>query len=176
VWPAGVDENYWQSTNTRQRNTVLIYNKRMTQMASKLFSVLSKSGFRCEVINYGDLRKDRYQIHQFRSSLNRACACVMLTLDEPQGIAASEAWSMDVPTFAYRAPGYEAVETVPYLTPETGAYWSSIEGLLALLKGMPLADFKPRNWLLANMTDTVCAARLIALVDQIHAGRLTQPL
>jgi hypothetical protein len=98
----------------------------------------------------------------------------MLTLDEPQGIAASEAWSMDVPTLAYRAPGYEAVETVPYLTPATGAYWSAIEELIAVLKGVPLADFKPRSWVLTNMTDTVCAAKLIALVDQNHIERLTQ--
>ncbi len=174
VWPAGVDENYWHSTDACPRDTVLIYNKRMAQWASKLFSILSKSGFRCEVINYGDHRKDRYRLHQFRSALNRAYACVMLTLDEPQGIAASEAWSMDVPTLVYRAPGYEVVETVPYLTPATGAYWSAIEELVAILKGVPLADFKPRSWVLTNMTDTACAAKLMALVDQNHIERLAQ--
>jgi hypothetical protein len=175
VWPAGVDENYWHSTSVGQRNTVLIYNKRMAELATQLSSVLAKNGFQCEVINYGDHRKDRYRLHQLRSALDRANACVMLTLDEPQGIVAAEVWSMNVPTLAYRAPGYETVETLPYLSPDTGSYWSSIEELVTLLKTLPRAAYRPRSWVLANMTDAICAAKLVALVNDSHVRHSTFP-
>jgi hypothetical protein len=169
VWPAGVDETYWHRQDASPRKIVLIYNKRMPELAAQLFSALNARGFACEVIHYSGQRKSRYRLHQFRSALARAGVCVMLTLDEPQGLAAAEAWSMDVPTLAYRAPGYEGVGTVPYLTAETGSYWSSIDDLIVQLRGAPAAGFTPRRWVLANMTDAVCAAQLMALVRS-HAA------
>jgi hypothetical protein len=170
IWscPSGVDENYWRSTGTFHRNRVLIYNKRMELLARELAIFLCKSGFQCDVLNYGEHRKDKYRLHQFRSALNQTFVCVMLTLDEPQGIAAAEAWSMDVPTLAYRMPGYENVATVPYLTSATGGYWSSTEELLALLRQLPFANFRPRSWVLTNMTDAICAAKLMDLVNQFQ--------
>jgi hypothetical protein len=167
IWPAGVDERYWHFTGRGPRNTVLIYNKRMPDLAGRLFSVLSMHGFQCEVINYGERRANKYRPHQFRSALSRAAACVMLTIDEAQGLAAAEAWSMDVPTLIYRSPDREAVATVPYLTSATGRYWSSIEELVMLLRDTPADGFKPRDWVLANMTDAVCAAQLMTLVRSL---------
>jgi hypothetical protein len=34
-----------------------------------------------------------------------------------------------------------------------------------------LAKIQPRDWVLANMTDKVCAAQLMASVDSISAER-----
>jgi hypothetical protein len=167
VWPAGVDAAYWRHSGTPARSTVLIYNKRMPELAGQLRAALAARGFACEVIHYSDRRKGKYRLHRFRAALSRAAACVMLTLDEPQGLAAAEAWSMDVPTLAYRSPGYEAVATVPYLTAATGAYWSTIEELVGLLRAAPAAGYRPRDWILANMTDAACAAQLMALVESL---------
>jgi hypothetical protein len=169
VWPAGVDEKYWLAPSGKtERTTVLIYNKRMTQLAIELDAALAAHGFHCEVINYGEHRRERYRPHQFRSALNKARACVLLTLDETQGLAAAEAWSMDVPTLAYRAPGRENIQTVPYLNSAVGAYWSSTDELIQLLHNLHNAKFRPRDWLLANMTDAVCAAKLMALVEKLR--------
>jgi len=85
---------------------VLIYNKRMSELAGKLMRNLRGRGLRCRLINYGDRRGEKYALHRFKAELDRAYACVFLTLDEPQGIAACEAWSMDVPTLAHWAAGY----------------------------------------------------------------------
>lgn len=171
VWPAGVDENYWRPTGRGERTNVLIYNKRMPELARRLAVDLGKAGFRCEAINYGDHRRDKYRLYQFRAALDRAFVCVLLTENEPQGIFATEAWSMDVPTMAYRLPNLETVDTVPYLTPQTGGYWSRTDELVALLEAVPGAAYKPRDWVLANMTDKVCAAQLLASVDAILAER-----
>jgi hypothetical protein len=174
VCPSGVDENYWRASPRRPQNRVLIYNKRMPQVASQLVSVLSKNGFPCEVINYGERRKDRYRFHQYRSALNRAFVCIMLTLDEPSGNMATECWSMDVPTMAYRAPGYENAATLPFVNSATGSYWSSIDELLGLLRGLSYANYQPRNWVLTNMTDAICSANLINLVNKIEVDGLTR--
>jgi len=169
VWPAGVDENYWRPTPGSASRNVLIYNKRMPELARLLMTKLGNAGFRCEAINYGDKRGKKYRLHEFRAALDRAFACVLLTENEPQGICATEAWSMDVPTMAYRAPGLETVATVPYLTAATGQYWSQTDELIELLKGVPQAAYAPRDWVLANMTDKICAAQLLASADRILA-------
>ena len=65
--------------------------------------------------------------------LDRAFACIFLSFDEPQGIAPTEAWSMDVPTYSFRSEGLGDVDTVPYQTPATGRYWSSFDELLQSL-------------------------------------------
>jgi hypothetical protein len=163
VWPAGVDECYWKPSGSRVRDTILIYNKRMPDLARRIGEMLSDRGLRCKTINYGDRRRDKYRPYEFRAALDRTRLCVFLTLDEPQGLAAAEAWSMDVPTLAFRAPGYETTATVPYLSPATGRYWSSTEDLLDLVAGFSPADFQPRGWVLANMTDLVCAKEFVQL-------------
>jgi hypothetical protein len=171
VWPAGIDEKYWHARGDKtERTTVLIYNKRMNQLASQLDTYLTAHGFRCEVIQYGERRRERYRPYQFRSALNNAYACVMLTLNETQGLAAAEAWSMDVPTLAYRAPDRENIQTLPYLNSAVGAYWSSTDQLVQLLHNVHTANFRPRDWLLTNMTDAVCAAKLMALVEKLRVA------
>jgi hypothetical protein len=72
--------------------------------------------------------------------------------DEPQGLAAAEAWSMDVPIPAFHAPGYENIATIPYSSPATGAYWSSTDELQGLIADFSAERFQPRKWVLANMT------------------------
>jgi glycosyltransferase involved in cell wall biosynthesis len=176
VWPAGVDESYWKPSGRRARDMVLIYNKRMPELAKRISATLSDRGVRCETVNYGDHRKDKYRLHEFRAALDRTRLCIFLTLDEPQGLAAAEAWSMDVPVLAFRAPGYEKVDTVPYLSPATGSYWSSMDDLPGLVAGFSPADFQPRNWVLANMTDRVCAKDFIRLTARSGQGlRSGQP-
>jgi hypothetical protein len=164
VWPAGVDENYWKPSGRRVRDTVLIYNKRMPELAPRLEKMLRERGYRCETITYGGHRKDKYRPYEFRAALDRARLCIFLSLDEPQGLAAAEAWSMDVPTFAFRAPGYEKIDTVPYLSAATGLYWTSENELADLVAGFSAKHFQPRNWAIENMTDFVCAKKFLQLV------------
>jgi hypothetical protein len=164
VWPAGVDEQYWKPSSSSYRDSLLIYNKRMPDLARRLEGILRDRGYRCSTLNYGEKRRDKYRPHVFRAMLDRAIACIFLTFNEPQGIAAAEAWSMDVPTFAYRAEAVSNVDTIPYLTSDTGHYWSDIDELLTLLAAFSPNQFRPRSWVLANMTDAICASQLVALM------------
>jgi hypothetical protein len=162
VWPAGVDANYWQRSGQGSRACVLIYNKRMPDHAARLAALIGAHGYACKVLNYGDKRADKYRPSQFRALLDCAFACIFLSLDEPQGIAATEAWSMDVPTLSFVAEN-AARNTVPYQTLETGCYWSTFDELLQLLSRAKHGDFAPRAWVLEHMTDEICARQLLAL-------------
>jgi hypothetical protein len=164
IWPAGVDEQYWKPSSVPRRDSLLIYNKRMPDLARRLEGILRDCGYSCATLNYGEKHRDKYRPHEFRAMLDRAIACILLTYNEPQGIAAAEAWSMDVPTFAYRADAVRNVDTLPYLTPDTGHYWSDTNELLTLLAAFSPHQFRPRSWVLANMTDTICASQLIAMM------------
>jgi glycosyltransferase involved in cell wall biosynthesis len=165
VWPAGVDENYWKPRGTSPRDTVLIYNKRMPALAHDLEANLQQHGFRCRVFNYGGKRNDKYRLRDFRAALERSYACVFLSLSEPQGIAAAEAWSMDCPTFAFRERHFTHVATIPYLSQETGRYWSRPEELLLHLANFKPERFQPRAWVVENMTDEICARKLLTLIS-----------
>jgi hypothetical protein len=84
---------------------------------------------------------------------------------------------MDVPTVVWDPQGtaqwrgrtFESRSSAPYLTPATGRRWRTIDELEPALRGA-LADrsaFRPRAWMLANMTDARCSA---ALLDIIRDG------
>jgi len=139
----------------------------MSELAGRLMRNLRGRGLRCRLITTV-IVAGKNALHRFKTELDRAYACVFLTLDEPQGIAACEAWSMDVPTLVYRAAGYQAIATIPYLTDTTGSYSSSVDELSAMLANFPRHNFEPRKWVLDNMTDTVCAHKFLQMLDQIQ--------
>ena len=171
VWPAGVDDDYWKPSGRGTRDTILIYEKRMPALGRELLAKLQERAKRVEILHYGEKRRDKYKLYEFRNALDRASCCVMLTLDEPQGLAASEAWSMNVPTFAFRAEKVKDHDTIPYLTPATGQYWSSFEELLVLLGGLSKAQYRPREWVLQHMTDEICARKLLEIADDVYSRR-----
>jgi len=169
VWPAGVDEDYWKPSGHGRRDTILIYDKRMPTLTGELFDKLKEKGLRVEVLHYGDKRRNKYEFYEFRAALDRASCCVFLTENEPQGLAATEAWSMDVPTLVFRGDRHSGVDIVPYLTRATGQYWTSFENLLALIGGLPQAQYWPREWTLQHQTDAVCARLLLDIADELYS-------
>ena len=113
----------------------------------------------------------------YRRLLDQSAIGVFLSTFETQGLALAEAWSMDVPTVVWDPQGrrsgaaavFDSRSSAPYLTPETGRLWRTIDELEPALRGA-LADrsaFRPRAWVLANMTDAICSA---ALLDIIREG------
>ena len=63
--------------------------------------------------------------------------------------------------------------SAPYLTPATGRLWRPLDELEPVLRGA-LADwaaFRPREWVLAHMTDAICSAALLAIIREGAAAR-----
>jgi hypothetical protein len=175
VWPAGVDTGFWQPYGTSPRRLVLIYNKLERGRAQGIGDFLAKRGYATALVSYGFYSPARY-----RRLLNAAMAMVFITQSESQGLALAEAWSMDVPTFVIDnrerlvlgRPVH--VSTAPYLTEATGRFWSEPEELESHLAASSMARFTPRLWVTENMSDRVCAQKLLALAVPDAPSRLAR--
>lgn len=191
-WPAGVDTEYFKPDDTSVRdNTVIVYHKcQSDQFRYKICCELRKHGFDPVVFRYGGrpqefyrandaaLQVEKYNMEDFKEALGKACFAVVISDSESQGIALAEMWSMDVPTICFDPQYYMwewggrmierdgDVSSCPYLSGKTGMRFGDLRELEEIL-GL-FADgktqFSPREWVLANMSDEVCAARFLELV------------
>jgi hypothetical protein len=167
-WPAGVDIEYWQPKSTcRSPHQILLYdkaNKSSGWPIDQYLAILHK--FTPDVVHlvYGS-----YTNMEYLQSLRSSFCLVGLDTDESQGIAWAEAWAVDVPTLlrfqdltTYKGRTYQ-VSTAPYLTDRTGAFFRNMDELRDLLSGMRTKNrrYEPRDWVLQNMSDEVCAQRLM---------------
>jgi len=175
IWPAGVNSEYWKPTdnNKKDNKNVLVYVK--FQDGKSLFSpvakILKKYGWNPIQITYGS-----YNINQFKNLLSQSKFAVFLSRSESQGIALAEAWSMNVPTLPWD-PGYlktrfweyKIISSCPYLTNELGIKWKTLGELEKLIKNIDikLKTFRPREWLLENMSDEVCAQYMIDIIEAL---------
>ncbi len=172
VSPCGVDAGFWSGDGERRREEVVVYSKNADEsLCGEVERVIRECRLTPGRIRYGS-----YQREAFRSALARSRFAVFLSTFETQGLALAEAWSMDVPTLVWdpqgpaewRGRSFQARSSAPYLTGETGATWRSIAELRVaierLLDGQVLPQ--PRRWILANMTDEICARALFKVIEE----------
>ncbi|PKN03677.1 hypothetical protein CVU75_00940 [Candidatus Dependentiae bacterium HGW-Dependentiae-1] len=172
IWPAGVDENYWKPLapkDPKKNRAVLVYQKTENHsVVNAVHGLLQKHGFSAIDLGYGN-----YSIEQYKKALEKCLFAVCIGNSESQGLAFAEAWAMNVPTLVYDLRKYAASGKTftinsfcPYLTQKTGVDWRNFDELEGWLKAMPLCfdEFAPRAWVLKNMTDAVCAQKIIDLI------------
>lgn len=171
-WYAGVDENHWQPEKRATKDkTVLVYWKtEPAEFNRQVERVLLEHGWNPVRVIYGS-----YSAGQFKDVLGKSVFAVFLSKSESQGLALAEAWSMDVPTLAWsprelviEARQYSVFSASPYLSDPTGLQWTTTAELDQLLEALPakLAAFKPRKWVLENMTDEVAAQKFLEIVNE----------
>ena len=169
IWPAGVDAEYWKPDPTKQRDTILIYEKQRKGPVGPVGPYkqwMEQQGYKVEIIKCGE-----YTLAEFLTALQRSQLMVGFVLDESQGIAWAEAWSADVPTLIWRnernvvrGRAYDCT-TAPFLTAENGLYFDNLEHFKIVFRQWTETKslFRPRPWLLENMSDEVCAQMLCQL-------------
>ncbi|MBX7184552.1 MAG: hypothetical protein K1Y01_05335 [Vicinamibacteria bacterium] len=178
VCPAGVDIDAWRPSGGRRRVGLVYVKNSDTHDPSAVMDALAEAGLAPAIVRYG-----RYSPGEYRAVLDQTRLAVFLSTSETQGIALAEAWAMDVPTLVWnpRRPVRDWVVTVqssscPLLTPATGAEWVTLDELRSLLSRHNRAaeTFGPREWTVENLSDVVCARRLlsIAFEQQATAGSL----
>jgi hypothetical protein len=166
VCPAGVDTDAWRPRAGAIRNTGLVYWKSGSEtFCEEVERVVKRCGVAPVRIRCGD-----YTREEFRRALDSAAVAVFLSSFETQGLALAEAWAMDVPTVVWdpradtewRGRRFRSGSSCPWLTPETGRTFGTPAELESVLIGAvrAAAAFHPRQWVLAHMTDAVCAAQL----------------
>jgi len=177
IWPAGVDEAYWKpQINTESKNAkknILLYwkhhDKNLLQEIKKSILDLNYS---IQLIEYGSYSKKEYY-----KALSRSVAMVFVSQSESEGIAALEAWSMDVPTFCFQSTEPLLLSNkqilysspCPYLSDSTGSFWKTTSELKDLLKGASqknMTTYKPRKWLLEHLTDVHSVKILLSIIEK----------
>lgn len=166
AWPAGVDIDYWKPNNELNRDTILIYEKQRkgpVGPVSPYKEWLQRKGYKVEIIRCGE-----YTLDEFLSALQRSFLMVGFVVDESQGLAWAEAWSADVPTLIWRNTlstlrgiSYDC-STAPYLNSENGLFFDNFEDFKLVFFDFEVRKslLTPRQWVLDNMSDEVCAINL----------------
>jgi len=175
ISPVGVDENIWTpaaSPSFQSRKTLLFYKKRAPhRLYQECLLYARKLGWNVEEIIYGN-----YKLDDYLTALRGAALLVNWVDHETQGISLAEAWSVGVPTLVWN-PGFVfhvvcgknyvfECSSAPYLTNATGRFFRDLDGLTALLTEFAAGKLRlfPRPWVINNMTDTICARRLLAIL------------
>jgi hypothetical protein len=175
AWPAGVDVRYWApDASGSPRDKIIVYDKQVqgpTAPREPFIQFVKSKGYDVTVLTYGCYSSDEY-----RKLLQEAQLMIGFTAAESQGIAWTEAWATDVPTLLWykgahsfnhpRSQG-RTFETspAPYLTAQTGGMFKSMDEFewSFMQWEQNKARFQPREWVLNNMSDEVCARLLCGL-------------
>ena len=179
--PCGVDTDVWKPSGAARANIALVYWKSGDEaFCEQVEHVVRACGLEPRRVRSLHGEHSMFSPADYRALLDRTAIGVFLSTFETQGVALAEAWSMDVPTLVWdprgvaqwRGRSFESRSSAPYLTPATGRLWRTMEELEPLLRGA-LADraaFRPREWMLAHMTDAICSAALLAIIREGAAG------
>ena len=162
TWSCGVDVDYWSpAASCGVRNRVLVYQKNAPdEIYRRVLDVLSRLPFELDILPYGS-----YTATDYKRALQGAFCAVFLSKWESQGVALAEAWACDVPTFVWRS---DATSTRPYsaplLTEATGRIFHEPSELSHYVSQCSSqSDFRPREWVINNLTEELQARRLLQI-------------
>lgn len=158
VWPAGVAI----SPPSTRLGLPIIYDKlNDSVLIEKITSQIGDH----HLFKYG-----YFQHADYLSALSEAPFLIYLAESESQGMALQEAWAHDIPTLVnysdtwrngdmtWHAPQINA----PYLTPELGTVFDKISDIPGMIDS--IKDLRPKNYCDENLSDTVCAQKLLELI------------
>ncbi len=172
-WPAGVDTEYWLPDSETPRDRILIFEKQAIDLVTPVLTYanyLRSLGRQVDILKYGS-----YTHVEYLEKLKRSSLMLVFSNAESQGIAWAEAWSVDVPTliwkndFQSKGPGGRTYpcSTAPYLCEENGLFFKDLEDFKLQFSYLEAnrKQFRPREWAINNMSDAVCASKLIKLIN-----------
>ncbi|HTM04897.1 MAG TPA: hypothetical protein VL173_15415 [Vicinamibacterales bacterium] len=177
VCPVGVDAAYWRPVRQSRESRALVYWKNGDErFCATVDEVVRRAGLEAIRIRSAHGASALFTSDQLRRELDDAIVAVYLSSFETQGIALAEAWAMDVPTLVWDPKGpaewrghvFTSRSSAPYLTPATGRTWTTLAEL-ELVLGEMMRDrtrLAPRAWVLAHMTDAICARALYDILTR----------
>ena len=190
AWPVGIDTRLWQPVaDSGKTCDVLLYDKvlcdRPRQEASLLEPV--RAALRAAGCTYTELRYGAYREEEYRAALQRCRGMIFLCEHETQGIAYQQALSCDVPILAWdqggpwRDPSYfpdrvvfAPVTSVPYWDDRCGVRFADAREFPARLEqfmsGLHASRYRPREYILDNLTLAECARRYVEHVNMVQGA------
>jgi glycosyltransferase involved in cell wall biosynthesis len=175
--PFGVDtDNFNQIKSITERNNVFIYFKRR-QPAELNFVIqfLNSRGITAKIFDY----VHRYHENDYIDYLHDSKFGIWLDAHESQGFALEEALSCNVPLLVWdvvsmsqeygSSYGNIQATTIPYWDERCGESFTNINDFeLSFNKFINnLSNYKPREYILENLSIEVCNKKFIEVVNKI---------
>ena len=189
-WPVGIDTDLWRpAAPDAKRIDVLLYDKVRwdhdafeASLLKPIRSILEKHGRSFMEIRYGSYREEH-----FLRALGRCRAMLFLCEHETQGIAYQQALACGVPILAWdrrgvwRDPAYfpakvnfGPVTSVPYWDERCGRRFSAVSAFgtqwNAFWEDAKANRFRPRDFILENLTLESCAREYLRIVREMSDG------
>ena len=187
AWPVGIDTDLWVPVSATSKTVdLLLYDKVRweheryeRELIQPVRQELKKRNLSFEAIRYG-----LYEEQDFHAALRRCRAMIFLCEHETQGIAYQQALSCGVPILAWDRGGFwqdpeyypervrfADVSSVPYWDHrcgekfrDAGEFGVALEKFLSRLNQ---TDFRPRDYILENLTLELCAQKYVALYESV---------
>jgi hypothetical protein len=177
-FPVNVDK-FYPTKNIQERNKVFIYFKHRDQ-AELIFldNFLKNKGIEYRLFSY----KNKYQENDYLNYLRDSKYGIILDAHESQGFAIQEAMSCNVPLFVWNVNSMQQEQnnykneylniyatSIPYWDSRCGEYFFNKEELENTFNTFieKINTYKPRDYILENLTIEKCAERLSCIVENI---------
>jgi glycosyltransferase involved in cell wall biosynthesis len=180
IWPVGIDIETWKPVEIEKDIDFLLYDKvfwdrprREMELFKPVRAALSARNRSFEELRYGE-----YEEEEFRRLLARSKAMIFLSEHESQGLAYQECLSFGVPVLAWDQGWWQdpnrfrwgtpdvPATSVPYFDARCGETFRDATEYLAKLDGflhrLERRDFRPRDYMLENLTLEGCARKFLA--------------
>jgi glycosyltransferase involved in cell wall biosynthesis len=186
-WSAGVDTDKWvDNTKVKKQYDILLYNKirwdkteRTNSLRNPIIKKLNELGLSYKEIVYGEYKEKNY------FKLVQQCrAMVFMCEHETQGFALCEALSANLPVFAWD-PGYcldparfkwnaPIIKTtsIPFFDSSCGMSFTDADDFLSKInvfwERVKDSSFNPREYIVENLSLTVSAQRMLAIIKKVY--------
>jgi hypothetical protein len=184
AWPTGIDTDEWQPLNNQKEFDFLIYDKvrweyeKYThELIDPIKETLNRHNFSHHQIRYG-----QYGHAELKDKLSKSKAVIFLCEHETQGFAYQQILATNTPILAWERGGYwrdpayyptivkyHPVSAVPYWDDKCGLRFSDVAGFEEKLTEFldRLGYFRPRKFIMENLTLELCAQRYIDIYNQV---------
>jgi glycosyltransferase involved in cell wall biosynthesis len=190
IWPVGIDTEKYHPTDNPKTCDFLIYNKLRwpdqhpeKHIRETCLAYLTQKGLSYQEITYG--RYPRGRENSYHAQLSRCRAMLFLCENETQGIAYNEALSMGVPILAWNPERWLdpnrhnhglsdcPATSVPYWDDRCGEQFTRLSQFPATLDRfqakLTAGAYRPRDYILENLTLEKCAQRYLDLLAEAGA-------
>ena len=174
--PFGVDTNIFEEINNiSNRNKIFIYFKRRSYNELNIIKTyLNSLNINYKLFQYGNYNEKTYLEYLQNSKYG-----IWLDAHESQGFALEEALSCNIPLLVWNVTSMNQEEgssysnipatTIPYFDERCGEYFyesKDFENIFNLFLSK-LETYKPREFILENLSINICEKKLINLINNM---------
>lgn len=167
VCPAGVDHVLWSPRELKEdkshpRRAMVYVKGEGYRVLGETLDELTRGGFECRVLKYGT-----HVPADYKNLLEWCDFAVVLGGSETQGLALTQAWSMNRPTFVYESEDVLARgrDAAPYITPMTGSKWRRASDIPGCIEAVPACS--PRRWVVENQTNEIVFEKFLDIASKL---------